>query len=607
MSATIPASGDVLDAPDAPDAVLGAALELHAQLYLDARRRVGQGLLDAANAVHSARQQARHGQWGPWLRRVGLSDDGAERLLAIHAQAEAHPLFAEQVRQGFLGLSVAGEVARSESPDALLARLMQYELPPTVAQTRAERREIAPPNSATSRNLPPPAPAPAPLTCTACGLTPAPQLYTNRCPGCYMLHQAQQWAPGSEDARWRLSEARKEAERDPDAARRLRRLDAVARAASEWGFDGDLVPALRADAPPPAADDALVCDRCGQPGPTVRRRGVGVKASCLRCMVLSGSVVTEGLSDAAVAAGYGYKYDSGAFKITRHLVHAGWAYADPATEQGRDYVEARREQAIAEIERRVAPAPIAPESAPNPADAPPNPAPADAFDALAAAMQAAGLSLAWDGERFVVYEGGKGHDAVYSSYPAADWDNCRRRCEHLLTPAPAPVAADDDESEDAPDDLDMVQVDDECGPTVMIRAVGLAPVVADAIAQVADALRLIALGEAHAVDTPLLDQLADALDGKDGAGPAIAGACRLVAEAAEEALAAAPDPTDPAAALAAEIAKAERRPMVERVRRAEQASLQRRLDALADDLDDATYERLAHRIGALTPPQQEAA
>lgn len=52
---------------------------------------------------------------------------------------------------------------------------------------------------------------------------------------------------------------------------------------------------------------------------------------------------------------------------------------------------------------------------------------------------------------------------------------------------------------------------DDGEPTVMIRSAGLAPLAAEAIAQIAEALRLLACGEAHAVDTPLLGELARAL------------------------------------------------------------------------------------------------
>lgn len=53
------------------------------------------------------------------------------------------------------------------------------------------------------------------------------------------------------------------------------------------------------------------------------------------------------------------------------------------------------------------------------------------------------------------------------------------------------------------------EAEDDDGMCVWVRGDGLDPVVAAAIAHIADSLRLLALGQAHAVDTVLLDDLAE--------------------------------------------------------------------------------------------------
>jgi hypothetical protein len=74
-------------------------------------------------------------------------------------------------------------------------------------------------------------------------------------------------------------------------------------------------------------------------------------------------------------------------------------------------------------------------------------------------------------------------------------------------------------------DRPVALIEDEDGdPVVSVSAQGLDPVVAEAIAQITEALRLLALGQAHAIDTPLLDHLSQRIDQMTGAG------CGTIAE-----------------------------------------------------------------------------
>lgn len=160
--AAIVVEGEVIDvAPIEPDAPLTSILEIKVEMFLDARRRVGQGVLDAARVVTEARAIAVHGQWGPWLKAVGLSPAAAERLLAMHRHGQHNALYAQKVREGFFSLSVAGEIPQSADPQALLERLLAFELPPTVAEVRAVKKQLAAANPPTSGDLDEAAPAQA--------------------------------------------------------------------------------------------------------------------------------------------------------------------------------------------------------------------------------------------------------------------------------------------------------------------------------------------------------------------------------------------------------------------------------------------------------------
>jgi hypothetical protein len=57
----------------------------------------------------------------------------------------------------------------------------------------------------------------------------------------------------------------------------------------------------------------------------------------------------------------------------------------------------------------------------------------------------------------------------------------------------------------------LIEDEDSGEAVVSIATAGIEPLVGEALAQIANALRLLALGQAHAVDTPLLDDLTRAL------------------------------------------------------------------------------------------------
>jgi hypothetical protein len=84
-----------------------------------------------------------------------------------------------------------------------------------------------------------------------------------------------------------------------------------------------------------------------------------------------------------------------------------------------------------------------------------------------------------------------------------------------VTPPIAPRVARAAAIEPTPEPFEpvFVELSDEDGTTVSVRANGLERHESEAIAQIAEALRLLALGQAHAIDTPLLDELAERCEG----------------------------------------------------------------------------------------------
>lgn len=119
----------------APLALLSDGLEGRAVRYLAARRRSGDALLEAVAELAAARDEAAHGEWGPFLERIGLDDSAARGQLRIHELAAADPLYAERIRSGFLTVSTARELIAL--PADQRAELLERDAPPTRAAIRA--------------------------------------------------------------------------------------------------------------------------------------------------------------------------------------------------------------------------------------------------------------------------------------------------------------------------------------------------------------------------------------------------------------------------------------------------------------------------------------
>jgi hypothetical protein len=117
--------------------------------YLDARKRTGEAILEAARWLSEARNIARYGEWHLFLRESGTSEDNAERLLHIHNLATKNPLFAEAIRSNWLGETAAGLLARPSTPPDTILEVLKA---PESLNTRQIERTIRERKSAKVRS-----------------------------------------------------------------------------------------------------------------------------------------------------------------------------------------------------------------------------------------------------------------------------------------------------------------------------------------------------------------------------------------------------------------------------------------------------------------------
>lgn len=138
--------------PLPPEAqVLSAELQEIARGYLHARARTGSALLETARYLEQARAAAQHGEWRIFLDATKTSDDTAENLLRVAAEAERDPQFADAVRTGRLLPTVASLYTRPSTPHQARTALLDAETPPTAREARRIIQETRP---AKSRNVP---------------------------------------------------------------------------------------------------------------------------------------------------------------------------------------------------------------------------------------------------------------------------------------------------------------------------------------------------------------------------------------------------------------------------------------------------------------------
>lgn len=142
-----------IEANDTPG-VLSDTLQAIARRYVDARRRSGEALLDAAAALAEARQIASHGEWGVFLEATGTAEATAQQLLTIHRRAIDDPVFADAIRRDHFTPSVAGLLARPSTPATVVDAALQAPVAPTAREVRQAIADARPAREDKSWNVP---------------------------------------------------------------------------------------------------------------------------------------------------------------------------------------------------------------------------------------------------------------------------------------------------------------------------------------------------------------------------------------------------------------------------------------------------------------------
>ncbi|KPV52328.1 hypothetical protein SE17_16180 [Kouleothrix aurantiaca] len=168
---TTPAKGqayavgaDLIPTPELPEqaGALSEPLQVIARNYLNARRRSGEALLDAARWLSEARATAQHGEWLLFLEATGTSTTTSDRLLDIHAEATRSPQFAERVASNWLTFTAAAEIAAPSTPESVKQELLSAPESPSRADVQKARREFKFPTVGNLPEAPTAAPAPPP-------------------------------------------------------------------------------------------------------------------------------------------------------------------------------------------------------------------------------------------------------------------------------------------------------------------------------------------------------------------------------------------------------------------------------------------------------------
>jgi hypothetical protein len=320
----------------------------------------------------------------------------------------------------------------------------------------------------------------APILCRRCHQPPPPEshLESDECVPCRYVRLAE--LPGAPDSPWLLRTAHTEALKIADSADRAKKIAAINAAAERLGVNLDaepLAPAAGGPVGSPARAESAAS------APPADDRGIGpntpahlippdwdawrARARALRPQHAAiPNELTMSITGRATLA-YGGRVDP-VVRDAAFFLRGGWG----------------------DICARIAALEAAqPAEAPTPTD-------------YHAALNAAGYDVgALSALRAQIAEDAALDDTERGPFVSAiSWRIT------TATAAAAPVEEVEEEAVQV-EAAEFAEYDDGDGVTVSIRSVGLAPAVAEAIVQIAESLRLMALGHAHAVDTTLLDSL----------------------------------------------------------------------------------------------------
>ncbi len=133
-------SDEMLLSPEA--STLNAQLQEIARLYVGARRRSGEALLEAARWLSEARRIADHGEWKVFIEATGTSEATALRLLNTHNLVMRNPQVRELVARDWISPSVAALLARPSTPEEVIEEVIESDIPPRVTDVQNAIRKI---------------------------------------------------------------------------------------------------------------------------------------------------------------------------------------------------------------------------------------------------------------------------------------------------------------------------------------------------------------------------------------------------------------------------------------------------------------------------------
>lgn len=131
---------EMLLSPEA--GTLNEQLQEIARLYVGARRRSGEALLEAARWLSEARRIADHGEWKVFIEATGTSEATALRLLNTHNLVMRNPQVRELVARDWISPSVAALLARPSTPPEVIEEVIESDIPPRVADVQNAIRKV---------------------------------------------------------------------------------------------------------------------------------------------------------------------------------------------------------------------------------------------------------------------------------------------------------------------------------------------------------------------------------------------------------------------------------------------------------------------------------
>lgn len=119
--------------------LLGADLHRCVQVCIKADGDTGAAMLTKANAIQEARQKAKRGQWGAFLKAINMGERMAARYCAIARRSAEDAVFRALIESGQYAVTIAAMLVAEESDRLQL--LADLDTPPTRRELTAMLRQ----------------------------------------------------------------------------------------------------------------------------------------------------------------------------------------------------------------------------------------------------------------------------------------------------------------------------------------------------------------------------------------------------------------------------------------------------------------------------------